>query len=269
MTKLSSGFSGQTNELSTDIHTITAEIKSYQQIAGQAIFEIGRRLKHVKENDLVHGQWERWCREEIGMTPQNVNRFVKVYDELGDSNRNTYFDLGVQTLYLIATLPEPEREKLHTIPSTGETKTVDEMTVRELREVKRQLKAEQAERARLESENERLIEERTNIEESIDERIAEEVRNIERQVDDLHTPKDDLMRQMDSSTTLSKLYVEIEHLLQNKLAPIRYSRALTEAKDSRVVINNLSEIIETVEQWADEMRSYLPNGDYIDAEVIE
>lgn len=61
---------------------------------------------------------------------------MKVYSELG-SKTSTYSEIGLNALYQIATLPPAEREKPHTIPSTGEVKTVDEMTVRELREVKR------------------------------------------------------------------------------------------------------------------------------------
>ena len=91
---------------------------------------------------MAHGQWEKWCREEVGMTPQHTNRFVKIYEELG-TNRMSTFDLGVEALYQIATMPAEERDRNHVLP-TGETKTVDEMTVRELREVKRALKESEA-----------------------------------------------------------------------------------------------------------------------------
>lgn len=128
--------------LSTDIRVITAEINAYQRVAGEAIFEIGRRLKHVKENDLVHGEWSRWC-ESIGMRARYANKFIVIYDQLCDE-WSTSTTIGFEPLYQIATMPEAEREKPHTIPSTGETKTVDEMTVRELREVKAELKRKDA-----------------------------------------------------------------------------------------------------------------------------
>lgn len=121
-----------TSTLSPDIAVITAEINAYKRVAGEAIFEIGRRLKHVKENDLAHGEWERWCREHIEMTPQHVNRFIRVFEELGGNRTSGFGMLGVKALYEIATLPAEEREKPHIVPSTGATKTVDEMTVREL-----------------------------------------------------------------------------------------------------------------------------------------
>src|SRR5699024_4851201 len=132
---------GDANALSTDIHTITAEINAYQRVAGEAIFEIGRRLKHVKENDLAHGEWTEWL-TSVGMTQDSARRFVRVYDEFGDSKHVTSRGLGINALYELVQIPEEHREQPHTIPSTGEEKKPEDMTVKELREVKRQLKAE-------------------------------------------------------------------------------------------------------------------------------
>ncbi|MFD1222449.1 DUF3102 domain-containing protein, partial [Paenibacillus vulneris] len=138
---------------------ITAEINSYKQIAGNAIFEIGRRLKHVKESKLAEGRggWTRWCTYDVGMDRAQADKFVKIVDELGEAEC-TYTTLGLRALYEIATLPAEERERPHTLKS-GVTKIVEEMTVRELREVKAALKkaeeaAEAERKARERAENE-------------------------------------------------------------------------------------------------------------------
>lgn len=135
-----------TNELeplSTDLTTIATEIKSYENIAGQAIFEIGRRLKWVKEHDLTHGQYLNWLKS-IKMDRTQASRFIKVSTTL--PNDGTYQHLGARALYEIATMPPEERDKPQQLNS-GETKKPDEMTVRELREVKKKLKQREQELA--------------------------------------------------------------------------------------------------------------------------
>jgi hypothetical protein len=120
------------------LNVITAEINSYKQVAGQAIFEIGIRLKKVHDEKLAekYGGWTQWLRE-IEMDRTEAFRFMKVVDSLGAEVVGTYQRLGLRALSEIASLPEEVREQKHVIPSTGEQKTVDEMTVRELREVKK------------------------------------------------------------------------------------------------------------------------------------
>jgi hypothetical protein len=122
--------------LSNDLTTITTEIKSYQSIGGQAIFEIGRRLKWVKENNLAHGEFGSWL-ESMKINQSTANKFMKIVSELGNSYPGT--NLGWKPLYLIATMPPEERDKPQQL-SSGEIKRPDEMTVRELQEVKRKLK---------------------------------------------------------------------------------------------------------------------------------
>ncbi|WP_271436818.1 DUF3102 domain-containing protein [Staphylococcus hominis] len=134
-------------QLSNDLTTIETEIKSYQNIAGQSIFEIGRRLKHVKENDLAHGEWIKWLKS-INMNRSQATKFIKVSDEFSNGSLTNH--LGVNVLYEIATLPEEERTKEHTT-AKGEIKTPDEMTEKELRELKKQLKQRDEQNAQLQS----------------------------------------------------------------------------------------------------------------------
>ncbi|WP_394274390.1 hypothetical protein [Staphylococcus hyicus] len=135
-------------QLSNNLSTIEVEIKSYQNVAGQSIFEIGRRLKHVKENDLAHGEFGKWLKT-IDINQNVANKMMKIASTK-NLNYATSHNLGMQALYEIATLPESERTKEH-VTSSGETKTPDEMTVRELRELKKQLKEREEQNVKLQS----------------------------------------------------------------------------------------------------------------------
>ncbi|UXU54284.1 DUF3102 domain-containing protein [Staphylococcus agnetis] len=160
-------------QLSNNLTTIETEIKSYQNIAGQSIFEIGRRLKHVKENDLAHGEFGNWLKN-INLDRTQAHRFIKVSEEIKDVG--TYQHLGLRALSEIASLPEPERTKEH-VTSSGETKTPDEMTVRELRELKKQIKQRDEQNAQLQSQVEQA-----QRSESIARKQLEEVENREPEV---------------------------------------------------------------------------------------
>ena len=105
-------------------------------------------MKHVKENDLAHGEFGKWL-EKVNLNQRVAQQMIKIYDTPELKTRMSS-NLGMQALYEIATLPEPERAKEHTT-SNGETKTPDEMTVRELRELKKKLKQRDEQNAQLQS----------------------------------------------------------------------------------------------------------------------
>ena len=67
--------------LSNNLSQIELEINHHKQIAGQSIWEIGRRLNHVKENDLTHGQFRQW-HESIGIDKDFAYKSMKIVEEL-------------------------------------------------------------------------------------------------------------------------------------------------------------------------------------------
>lgn len=139
--------------LSNNLDVIELEINHHKNIAGQSIWEIGRRLNHVKENDLAHGKFMDWYLS-IGIDKDFASKSMKVANEL--PNFATLRNLGATALNLIASLPEPERTKEH-ITAKGESKTPDEMTVRELQELKRKLKLSEQDNATKQSDIDRLM----------------------------------------------------------------------------------------------------------------
>ena len=152
--------------LSNNLSQIELEISHHKQIAGQSIWEIGRRLNHVKENDLTHGKFTNWV-ENQGIHIREAQRMMKVASEL--PNTTTLSHLGTTALHLIATLPEEEREEQIQRIEDGDTPTV-----RELQEVKRKLQLIRQANKLLRDENEKIKSSKTKIKETIKEVVPDD-----------------------------------------------------------------------------------------------
>ncbi|HDD0596263.1 TPA: DUF3102 domain-containing protein [Staphylococcus aureus] len=113
----------------------------------QSIFKVGRRLKHVKENDLAHGEWSNWLKS-VNLNRAQATKFIKVSEEFSDDS--TWNQMGLSAMYMIATLPEEERTVEHKT-SNGELKKPIDMTRRELEHLKKELKQRDEENAQLQS----------------------------------------------------------------------------------------------------------------------
>ena len=152
--------------LSNNLSQIELEISHHKQIAGQSIWEIGRRLNHVKEHNLVHGEFGEWL-DKIGIHYREANRMMTVAKQL--PNLTTLSDLGSSALYLIATLPDEEKEEQIQRIEDG-----DNPTVRELQEVKKKLNLSKLANKRLQAENERIKSSKIEVKENIKEVIPDD-----------------------------------------------------------------------------------------------
>lgn len=152
--------------LSNNLSQIELEISHHKQIAGQSIWEIGRRLNHVKENDLAHGKFMEWL-NKINLNWSEANRMMKIAKEL--PNYSTLSNLGSTALYLIATLPDEEKEEQIQRIEDGDTPTV-----RELQEVKKKLKLSKLVNERLRAENEKIKSSKIEVKEKIKEVIPDD-----------------------------------------------------------------------------------------------
>ena len=278
--------------LSSDINVITAEINSYKQIAGQSIWEIGRRLNYVKENDLAHGEFGAWL-EEIEINHSTANKFMKIVKELPYSYSST--NIGWKALSLIATLPEEERTQEH-VTSKGETKTPDEMTVHELQELKKQIKQKDERISALESAEPRVIEKRVEVppsdyyslkqanESLTDEllRTHEQIKQIESResllkiqydllesesreakelkihIDSLRDERESINNQIKLLTEFNEKTGKLKQVFDSELASLRFRPYVNELSSTEAT-NRLWELVDSISFWVDEMNNMRPN----------
>lgn len=292
--------------LSNNLSQIELEINHHKQIAGQSIWEIGRRLNHVKENDLAHGQFMEWLKKiEIDHTA--AKRMMKVAHEL--PNSATLHHLGSSALYLIATLPEEEKQEQIEKIEQGESPTV-----RELQEVKRKLKlkdqALEAVKGELECAkavkpiekviekevipddykatqnlNKQLLGKNKDLSDELDsvkrslrlkeasyemlEKETSEALALKESIEHLRADKEKLENSVTNIFTLSNLVSEFEDFFDSKMAPLRF-KTLIQGISKDAQIEKIRDILTLTENWLDEMNKIVPeNGrTIIEGEII-
>lgn len=292
--------------LSNNLSQIELEINHHKQIAGQSIWEIGRRLNHVKENDLAHGQFMEWLKK-IEFSQTVANQFMKVAKEL--PNSVTSQNLGINALYLIATLPEEEKQEQIEKIEQGDTPTV-----RELQEVKKKLKLkEQAleavkgelERTRLikptekviEKEvtpddyqatqelNKQLLDKNKDLADELDsvkrslrlkeasyemlEKETSEALALKESIEHLRADKEKLENSITNIFNLSKLVTKFENFFDEEMAPLRF-KTLVQGIGKDAQIEKLRDILTLTENWLDEMNKIVPESGrtIIEGEII-
>lgn len=290
--------------LSDNLAQIELEINHHKQIAGRSIWEIGRRLNHVKEHDLAHGQFGQWLKK-IEINQRVANQFMKVANEI--PNSSTYSNLGYNVLYLIATLPdEAKQEQLDRIENG------DNPTVRELQEVKRQLKLSQADNERLKVQNENLAEQALSQTERVVEKevvrevvpddyqffksnyeasernnefykqqnseLREEMKELERiikeqqqnkasreELSELEERKQAISFELDSLEKIVALNEAVESFLTTH-ASLQYSSDFSKLYNNRDLTLSLLDTINRLEKWIDDIKSELPKSEIIEGE---
>lgn len=292
--------------LSNNLSQIELEIAHHKQIAGQSIWEIGRRLNHVKENDLAHGEFGKWL-DNLKISHSQARKFMTIAQQL--SNRSTLNDLGTSALYLIATLPEEEKQEQIEKIEQGESPTV-----RELQEVKRRLKLKDQALEAVKVELERVKQTKTTekvIEKEIipqdyqatqdlnkqlldkNKDLADELESVKRSlrlkeasyemleketsealalkdsIEHLRADKEKLENSVTNIFNLSKLVTKFEDFFDEEMAPLRF-KTLIQGIGKDAQIEKLRDILTLTENWLDEMNKIVPeNGrTIIEGEII-
>ena len=215
--------------LSNNLAQIELEINHHKQIAGQSIWEIGRRLNHVKEHDLAHGQFMSWY-QRLGMNPTFVKKAMKIAKEF--PNWATLPNLSDNALYLLATLPaEAQTEQIKRIEA-GNPPSVAEL---------RHVKAKYSEAVRRITE----LEEQTQL--ATKEVIKEVVKEVQVTPPDYHQA---IQRSKDLSENI-KAYADRNAFLEKTLNDLHAQRAEVDEKSAKY-----DELTEAIKQSQGQLNSY-------------
>lgn len=288
----------------TEIKQIELEIKFYKNQTVQSVFEVGERLIRAK-SIVPHGEWENWLNEKVDFSQERARQIMIVTKEY--SNSKTSWNISFDKMFMLTSLKSEERETfIEDNPVEDMTTRELRQAIKEKKELEEKVKELEEREPEivektiekipddyeyLKDSNEKLRKESIRLNHLIEDKDIEinyakqekeilerkarlnekdsnKYKQLQNQIENLSKQKDDLGRQVRAATELSGFAVRMEKFLKNDLAPIKYSRALREAKDDEIVKENLKDIVDRVQEWCNEMYQYTSDENIIYTEVI-
>jgi chromosome segregation ATPase len=245
--------------LSYEIAKNSADPELKQQVLDGDITSHKEFKKLKKEKEKLEEEKER-LKENNQFLEEIRDGLIKERDQERQKKINVYKQ--------IKELKEKEPETIEKEVIPDDYKKMKEQN----RKMKQQLQQKQNELDRLSNDIKELSKEKEIIEEkaNLNEKEAEEYKQLKNKIKNLKEQKNSIHRKFEAVGSVADFVTEIESFLQNKLAPVKYSRALIEASDDEIVVRNVKEIVGKVREWCNEVEDLLPEKkNYIDAEVID
>ena len=287
-----------------------AVIKSNESYISIGLWNIGNELKTIRDTksyqEKSYQSFEEYTKSELNYSKSHTYNFITIAEKYNVQSIGRIGNFGINKLLSLAQLPEPKREdfiKTNDVEdmTTRELKAAIKAKKKAENEVKQledELKNQQPiikevikevipkDYNSLKGEVKRLEQKLSETEEEVyqidkqkksfeklytlTKKQAEEYKELKSQMDKLCRTKEDFGRELKAVTELSGLVVKVDNLLKEKLSPIKYSRAISEQSDNEIVRRNLSDIVNRVKKWCNDMDDVLGNKyEYYDAEVME
>lgn len=280
--------------LSNNLGVIESEIKMYKEHMGRSLWEIGRRLNHVKEQDLVHGEFINWL-DTVGIDRRKANRMMRIAKEL-KGNETTLSHLGISALELIASLPEEQRETPQ-LTSEGALKHPSDMTVNELRSltakesdnhptrnkepvdkqsaVQReqesvQVKVLQSELAAVNNKLNQVNQQYEEVlqRESESKKKADELDRLKQHIELNKSELEKIEDEVAKTLNFTEVKREVDTLLL-KFSPLKYQADLNQNSINQQLLEQYHSVVNQVNEWCLDMYQLLNKPSFIDGQFEE
>ena len=202
--------------------------------------------------------------KQLGTSKRDLQRALSIERNLTESMKEL-LDTGVISKTVasdvITSLSKDEQEEL--IKSMDITKKITQKEVQQYINEIKQLK-ENPEIKELKDKISDLQKEKSILEQKVKiyQTEADRYNKLKSDIEFLTQQKNDIGRQITSSSELAGLTVRLQNLLETALAPIKFKRCMENINNDEVCMGNLMDIIHKLDSWSDEMKRLL-NNDYI------